>query len=61
MLEIACTAFGTAKEEGFQMSPGLTKADVSTIPQETQSCGYNLEDSLLLRRGNEVEESRAFE
>ena len=26
--------------KGFQLSPGLNKVDVSTIPQEAQSCGY---------------------
>ena len=25
---------------GFRLSPVLTKADISTIPQEAQGCGY---------------------
>ena len=29
-----------ALPKGFRLSPGLTKADVATIPQEAQSCGY---------------------
>ena len=46
--------------KGFRLSPGLTKADIATIPQEAQSCGYNLEDSSLLRRGKDAKESRAL-